>query len=382
MTDDSPEKNQAALRRWRLILGRYADPSLSRQAAYNQSDIQLNQSLDYLYDREYDERGLAKAQGGSLDPSQIRAIDWLNRTRKLFPHAVFERIQSQAIERYGLVDLLKDPTVLQTMEPNQALVKTLLTMRGRLSQEVIEGVRQIIKKTVDEITQRLKADITNAIVGRKHRFRRSHLRSAQNFDWHRTIRQNLKNYDAQSEKIIIERPLFYARVKRQLPWDIVLCVDQSGSMCDSILYAAVLAGILAGLPSVNVRLIVFDTQVVDLTHLAHDPVEVLLTVQLGGGTDIGKAVRYCEQKIQTPHRTIFTLISDFCEGAPQAPLLASLRRMYEARVRLLGLAALDDNAKPVYDHDMAGRLSACGMHIAALTPHHFAEWLGEVMQSS
>ena len=373
-------ESEDTLRRWRLILGRYATQPLSH-ASFSGADWQTDQALEYLYGREYEGRGLARAQGGggSLDPSQLRAIDWLTRSRKLFPQEVFERMQSQAIERYQLNDLLKDPSVLRSMDATPALAKALLGLRGRLSAGMRGAVREVIQKTVNEITRKLKSEFVNAIVGRRNRQRRSLIPNAQNFDARATIAANLKNYSAERGQLVIERPLFNARVKRNLPWDVVLCVDQSGSMADSVIYSAVVAGIMSSLPSVNVKLVVFDTSVVDLTHLAHDPVEVLLTVQLGGGTDIGRAVRYCESIIGNPQRTVFTLISDFEEGATPGPLLAAVQRMAQARVKLLGLAALDEGANPVYDPQMAQRLANKGMHVAALTPVHFAQWLAEVM---
>ncbi|MDR2011695.1 MAG: VWA domain-containing protein [Rhodanobacter sp.] len=369
------------LRRWRLILGRYAARPLAC-AQFSAGDWQLEQTLEYLYGREYEGRGLTRTSDrgpGSLDPSQLRAVDWLARSRKLFPRDVFERMQTQAIERYQLTALLKDPDVLRSLDATPGLAKALLGMRGRLSTHMRDAVREVIQKTVDEITRRLKSEFVNALVGRRNRMRRSPFKSAQNFDWRATIAANLKNYDVERKQLVIERPRFNARVKRNLPWDVVLCVDQSGSMMDSVIYSSVIAGIMSSLPAVRVKLVVFDTSVVDLTHLAHDPVEVLLTVQLGGGTDIGRAVRYCESLISHPHRTVFTLISDFEEGAPPGALLCAVQRMSEARVTLLGLAALGEDANPVYDHQMAQRLANKGMHVAALTPTHFAQWLAEVM---
>ena len=374
--------NPELLRRWRLILGRYAQPL--QNDAWSAHDGQLDASLDYLYGREYERKGMLlggrAGGGGSLDPSQLRAIDWLNQARKLFPQEVYERVQGHAIERYELSGLLRDPAVLASLEPNQSLARALIGMRGRLSADMHDAVRAIIRRVVEEITERLRKDFVNAVTGRRNRFRRTQMKSAQNFDWRATIAANLKHFDVASQRMVIARPIFNARVKRSLPWDVILCVDQSGSMMDSVIYAAVVAGILSSLPAVNVRLVVFDTSVVDLTHLASDPVEVLLTVQLGGGTNIGRAVQYCEQLVSTPQRTIFALISDFEEGAPPAPLLASLKRMAESRVTLLGLAALDERAQPVYDRGMAQRLADQGMHVAALTPQHFAEWLAGVMQ--
>ncbi|WP_312437935.1 VWA domain-containing protein [Janthinobacterium sp.] len=383
MADSTDNPNNAELlRRWRLILGRYAQPLQGE--GWSQQDGRLDASLDYLYGREYERKGMLlggrAGGGGSLDPSQLRAIDWLNQARKLFPQDVYERVQGHAIERYELSGLLRDPAVLASLEPNQALARALIGMRGRLSADMHDAVRAVIRRVVEEITERLRKDFVNAVTGRRNRFRRTQMKSAQNFDWRATIAANLKHFDVASQRMVIARPIFNARVKRSLPWDVILCVDQSGSMMDSVIYAAVVAGILSSLPAVNVRLVVFDTSVVDLTHLASDPVEVLLTVQLGGGTNIGRAVQYCEQLVTTPQRTIFALISDFEEGAPPAPLLASLKRMAESRVTLLGLAALDERAQPVYDHGMAQRLADQGMHVAALTPQHFAEWLAGVMQ--
>lgn len=369
------------LRRWRLILGHYAARPLA-DAAFSADDWKLDQTLEYLYGREYEGRGLARSdpgRGGSLDPSQLRAIDWLSRSRKLFPQDVFERMQTQAIERYQLTELLEDPAVLRSLDASPALTKALLGMRGRLSAQMRDAVREVIQKTVDEITRRLKNEFVNALIGRRNRLRRSLIPSAQNFDARATIAANLKHYSAERQQLVIERPRFNARIKPHLPWDVILCVDQSGSMADSVIYSAVIAGILSALPAVRVRLVVFDTSVVDLTHLAHDPAEVLLTVQLGGGTDIGRAVGYCESLVANPRRTVFALISDFEEGAPPAPLLAAVRRLAEARVTLLGLAALDEAAMPVYDRQMAQRLADRGMQVAALTPTHFAQWLAEVM---
>lgn len=373
--------DQEMLRRWRLILGRYAAQSMD-PAAMSDRDRLLGESLDYLYDREYQGRGMWRGpagSGGSLEASAVTAIDWLQRTRKLFPQEVFERIQHHAVDKYQMTELLKDPEVLRSLEPNQALARTLLGLRGRLSAEVKDAVRDIIRKVVEDINRRLRPQFVNALVGRRNRFRRSHIPSAQNFDPRATIAANLRHYDTAGKRLVIERPIFNARVKRNLPWDVILCVDQSGSMLDSVMYSAVVAGILASLPTVNVRLVVFDTSVVDLTHMAADPVQVLLTVQLGGGTNIGRALQYCETLVRTPHRTVVALISDFEEGAFPGPLLASVQRLSESRVKMLGLAALDDGANPVYDRTMAQRLAGRGMEIAALTPSHFAEWLAEVM---
>ncbi|MBB1527543.1 VWA domain-containing protein [Pectobacterium carotovorum subsp. carotovorum] len=375
---DDKEKNG---KRWRLILGHYADEALGK-AAFDANDLKVERTLDYLYRREYQRRGLKQEGGrhGSLDQSQLTAVNWLNQARKLFPSSTFERMQSQAIERYEISHLFNDPQALQAMEPTPALAKALLSLRGRMNEETREAVRDIIRKVVDEILRTLRPTFTNALTGRRNRFRRSPVASSQNFDWRATIAANLKHFDREKNRLVIETPHFNSRMQRHMPWDVILCVDQSASMSSSVMYAAVCASILATLPAVRVSLIVFDTQVVDLSHLAHDPVDVLMTVQLGGGTNIAKAMQYCEQQVQNPKRTIVTLISDFEEGGALNRLLSCVQRMHSQQITLLGLAALDDAAQPVYDTAIGQKLADRGMHVAALTPEHFAQWLAEVMR--
>ena len=241
------------------------------------------------------------------------------------------------------------------------------------------AVRRLITQVADDIRQRLEQPIRNALTGKLNRFQRSHLKHSSNFDAKSTIRRNLKHWDPQRKQLIVESPRFFSRVQRHLPWEVILCVDQSGSMVNSVIHAAVMAGILASLPLLRVKLVLFDTSIVDVSEYASDPIEVLMGVQLGGGTDIGQAVRYCEQLVVQPRRTIFVLLSDFCEGADPRLLLSACHRLQEAGVKTLGLAALDETANPWYDEHIAGQLAAHGMEIAAITPNEFAHWLaGEI----
>lgn len=382
MSDEQSAEILAHARRWRLILGKYADKQLG-QAGFGQSELRLDRTLDYLYNREYERRGM-RTDGpkgeGSDDVSVFNAVNWLTQARKLFPQSTFERMQTQALERYQIDGLLRDPNAIRNLSPTPDTARLLLNMRGRMNAEMKEAIRELISKVVEEILHRLKTQFKNAISGRRNRFRRSPIANSQNFDWRATIAANLKNFNRERNQLVIQNPIFNSRLQSHFPWDIVLCVDQSGSMDSSIMYAAVCASILAGLPAVNVHLVVFDTQVVDLSHMAHDPVEVLMTVQLGGGTYIGKALQYCETKITNPSRTIVALISDFCEGGALNEFYGTVARMHSNKIKLLGLAALNDNAQPEYDLQIAQKLSNLGMQVAALTPENFAQWLSEVMQ--
>ncbi len=367
-----------ARRRWRLALGRYAN---ERLGSLDGHDGQLDRSLDFLYSREYQKRGIKPGRGpGSLDPTQMNAINWLGEARSLFPESVFEVLQDHALDRYGLSDLLNDPKALDALEPNQNLLKVLLGFQGRAQPQVKDKLREVAKKVIDEIVERLRTQVQRAFAGRKNRFRRSNIQSAANFDWRATVRANLKNYDPERERIIADRVFFNSRERRHLPWRVILCVDQSGSMTDSMIYAAVMAAILSGLPGVAVNMVLFDTSIVDVSERLTDPLETLLSVQLGGGTDIGRAMTYCEQFVEDGDRTVMVLISDFCEGASPRPLYASVARLAEQRVKLIGLAALDSDGEAEYDTLIAGRLADLGMSIGAMTPDRFAQWLAEIMQ--
>lgn len=373
----------ALLRRWRLVLGRYAERSLP-DGGLSASDQRADRALDYLYAREMEKRGLRRDRRGadrkgSLDPSQLTPLGWLGELRALFPQSVLETVQAHAIDNLGMTQLLSDPTLLDQLEPNKDLLKSLIAFKGSADPAVREKIREVTRKVVDDIMRKLRPRVEAALAGKPNRFRRSSMKSMQNFDWRGTIRDNLKNWDSERQAIVADRLRFYGRQRRRLPWTIILCVDQSGSMLSSTIYAAVMAAILTALPAVEVKLIVFDTAVIDLSSEAHDPVNVLMAVQLGGGTDIAGAVTYCERLVAQPTRTIFVLLSDFEEGGSVSQLLAAVRRMASARVTMLGLGALSDDAAPVYDRRMAERLAGCGMTIAALTPDRFAEWIGGVI---
>jgi Mg-chelatase subunit ChlD len=225
----------------------------------------------------------------------------------------------------------------------------------------------------------LAKDVRQALWGRLNKQRRSRLKVLRNLDWRRTVRDNLKHYDLQRKQMVLGALHFFSRVDRHMPWHIIMAVDCSGSMLDSVIYSAVMAGIFAGLPSLRVSLTAFDTAVVDLSDAVNDPTELLMSVQLGGGTDIGGALTYCETLVRMPTRTIVVLVTDFFEGGDPNRMLAAIRRLCESGVKVLGLAALDAVAQPAYDRNMAERCAAVGAEVAALTPQRLAEWLGRIL---
>lgn len=363
-----------------MVLGKFAQPKMPQCLSPDQQ--RMADALEQLYSREYRGRGVrqdVKLGPGSLDPSQLNVPKWLSEVRELFPKQTCEIITKHALDRYGLTELVTDAQTLKSLEPSTELLSAVLMLKGNMRGPVLDEAKRLIARVVEDLLKKLRNEIQNALVGRLNRFRRSQHKVARNFDARTTIRRNLKHWDKDRKKLLVENPVFYSRVKRHLPWEVILCIDQSGSMTNSVIHSAVMAGILSGLPMVRVRLVVFDTSIVDLSDRASDPVEVLMSVQLGGGTNIGQAVRYCEQLVSTPARTVLVLVTDFCEGADPRVLISAVRRLREARVKLIGLAALDAEANAFYDTQLAGRLAAEGMEIAALTPVELATWLAGVM---
>ena len=374
-----------AVRRWRMVLGRYAQSALPRHP----EDAGLDGTLGYLYDREYTERGHRLSdsgaanrdgvgRGGGLDASALRAIDWLDGPRRLFPASTIERLERDALTRYGLSDLLADPDAVDSIRTSPELGAALLRVKGTISPALAAGLRTLITRIVTDILQRLRRPMTTALTGARQRHRRSPHASARNFDWRRTIAANLGHADPRTGRLLVEEVRFMSRQRRHnVAWDIIIVVDQSASMASSLLHSAVMASILAALPGMSVRLILFDTSVADVSHLVHDPVEILMTSQLGGGTDIANAVGYAAAQVTQPTRTVLALVSDFEEGGSVSSLVTRVRGLADSGVTMLGLASLTDDGAPWFDRTVADKLAAVGMRIAAMTPDRFADWLAE-----
>lgn len=372
--------------RWRLVLGRYSERRFPQPTG---AGLQMDEALSFLYDRLYAGRGLRPSgpdgesdeadRSATLGDSAPHVVDWLESIRELFPEEVFQALTTEAVERFGINEVLTDPEALEHIEPDLDTLRLLLSLKSGISGPALAAVRRVVAEVVEDLMSRLRSEIQAVLTGRVDRQSRTR-RPTGSIDAIRTIETNLGTWDEERQRLLIENVTFHRRSRIRYPWEIILCVDQSGSMVGSVIHSAVLAGILAGLPGVTVRLVVFDTTVVDLSDFTDDPVETLMSVQLGGGTDIGQATTYCEQLVTNPSRTILALITDFYEGGSADRLLGSIKRLAESGVTLMGLAALDDGAGPAFDHHMAERVVAVGMPVAAMTPKSFAQWAAQVMQ--
>ena len=366
------------LNRWRLILGKNSENQIEFTGEYSESISyqDMEETLDYLYSQEYGEEVLRK---GGTGKSQLNAAKWIEKARKLFPKRTVEVLEKQALEHFNLTELLTDKKVLEKMEPNTDLLKTILQFKHLMKSDVIAEAKKIIKKVVDEITEKLQTDIRKSLLGKLNRNMPSNVKSMKNLDIKKTIARNLKNYDTENSRLVLKNVYFSSRVKRFNKWNIIIAVDESGSMLDSVIYSAVMAGIFAKLPMIDTRLVIFDTNVVDLSGYIDDPVEVLMGMQLGGGTDINGALSYCESLCENPHNTIFVTVTDLYEGGSTQNLLRTCADIISSGSKMIFLTALDRDANPAYDKNVGQKLADMGAFVGAMTPEQLGDYIGKMI---
>jgi hypothetical protein len=368
------------LRRWRLVLGGEADGT---GCTLRGRDAAMDGALAALYRGGPDEAGRSPRGGrrsAGLGGSAPQVARWLGDIREYFPSTVVQLMQQDAITRLGLDRLLLEPEMLEAVEPDVHLVGTLLSLKHALPETTRESARAVVGKVVADLERRL-ADRTRATVGgaldRSARVNRPRHRD---IDWDRTIRANLKNYLPEHGTVVPERLVGYARAQRAVKKDVILCIDQSGSMAPSVVHSAVFGAVLASMRTLDTRLVVFDTSVVDLTEQLTDPVDVLFATQLGGGTDINRALAYCQSKITRPSETVVVLISDLYEGGIRDGMLRRVAAMKAAGVQFIALLALSDEGAPAYDHAHAAALAALGAPAFACTPDAFPEIMAAAIE--
>ena len=377
--------NPAHLRRWRLILGEAAESVCRGAGCELDAEAQaMDAAMSWLYGRDPDlaQRGVMERGQGGREASALTTPEWINEVHRLFPQETIERLERDAIERFGIDDVITNLEVLGRVQPNETLLKAVLRTKHLMNPEVLAMARQLVDAVIRQLMASLAKELRQAFAGVLDRRRHTRLKFARNLDFRRTIQDNLRRFDSLSRKMVVERLHFFSRNQRHIqPWQVILLVDQSASMLASVIHSAVTAACLSGLPGIRTHLVAFDTAVVDLTNDAADPVELLMKVQLGGGTDIQQAVAYASELIEHPARSIVVLISDFYEGASETLLLNRVRALTAQKTRVLGLAALDSEARPCHDREMAARLAAAGAEVGAMTPGNLAAWLAETIRA-
>lgn len=379
--------NDEQIKRWRLILGADAEQKLQSYGGasgplLDEKSRMMDEALAAIYDGTSGYSGIdssSSASAGSrktagLGTSSPKLAKWLGDIRSFFPPDVVSIIQADAIERKGLKQLLFEPELLSQVKPDIQMVATLMSLKGLIPEKTKDTARQLVKVVVEEITKRLTDDIRRAVTGALNRRQHSPLPSASGLDWNTTIRKNLKHYDHDRQLLIPEKVYFFDRARRSKEWTVILDIDQSGSMANSVIYASIVGSIFASMPSLDTKVVVFDTEVVDLSEqCAEDPVDMLFGVQLGGGTDINKSVAYCEQFISEPKKTLFILVSDLYEGGNRSELLRRMAEMQQAGVKAICLLALSDQGLPDYDDSVAKKLATFGIPCFGCSPDRLPE---------
>ncbi|MFE7552994.1 VWA domain-containing protein [Streptomyces gardneri] len=367
------------LRRWRLVLGGGDADGTGR--ALTGTDAAMDRALAELYGRAprgADGRGRDRSGGlGGSAPSVAR---WLGDIRTYFPTSVVQVMQRDAIDRLGLAALLLEPEMLEAVEADVHLVGTLLSLDKAIPETTRETARAVVRKVVDDLEKRLATRTRATLTGALDRSARISRPRHRDIDWDRTIRANLKNYLPEHRTVVPERLVGHGRASRAVRKEVVLCIDQSGSMAASVVHASVFGAVLASMRSIATRLVVFDTAVVDLTERLDDPVDVLFGTRLGGGTDINRALAYCQARIGRPADTVVVLISDLYEGGIRDEMLKRVAAMKASGVQFVALLALSDEGAPAYDREHAAALAALGVPAFACTPDLFPEIMAAALE--
>jgi Mg-chelatase subunit ChlD len=356
-------------RRWRLALG--GDEALS-----DQRDSAIDQALAMLYDEP--EKGAARRAG--LGRSAPRVARWLGDIRGFFPTSVVQVLQRDALDRLGLKQMLLQPELLAAMTPDVHLVTDLLALHHLMPEQARATARDVVATVVAELRRRLEQLTVMSVRAALRRGPRTRRPRPAEIDWNRTIRANLRHWQPDTRQLAVESLVGQVRRTRRLDCDrLILCVDQSGSMAASVVYASVFSAVLASLPEIETAMVCFDTSVLDLTDLLSDPVELLFGVQLGGGTDINQALAYCEGLVREPGRTHLVLLSDLVEGGDAEAMIARAAALVRAGVNLIALLALSDEGHPSYDAGHAGALAALGCPVFACTPDQFPDLMAAAL---
>ncbi|MFG2414498.1 VWA domain-containing protein [Streptomyces goshikiensis] len=365
------------LRRWRMVLGGGEADGIG--CALAGRDAAMDGALGALYGGGSGAAGRGERSAG-LGGSAPNVARWLGDIRTYFPSSVVQVMQRDAIARLGLSTLLMEPEMLEAVEPDVHLVGTLLSLNKAMPETTRETARAVVRKVVEQLEKRLATRTRATLSGALDRSARVSRPRHADIDWNRTIRANLKNYLPEYRTVVPERLIGYGRAAQSVKKEVILCIDQSGSMAASVVYASVFGAVLASMRSIATRLVVFDTAVVDLTDQLDDPVDVLFGTQLGGGTDINRALAYCQSKITRPADTVVVLISDLYEGGIRDEMLKRVAAMKRSGVEFVTLLALSDEGAPAYDREHAAALAALGAPAFACTPDLFPEVMAAALE--
>lgn len=366
------------LNRWRLILGSFSNLEIDNEYS------EIDETLNFLYDREYAQNGGYSLDNfnnsnSSKEKSALTVPKWISKVKKLFPKETVEIMQKQALEKYKLTEILTDENILKEIEPNIELLKNILTFKDMMSQNVKKLAYDIVKKTLEEIKNKMEVEIKKVFYGKKLPNSNTTNKIFKNLDIKKTIRYNLKNYDIKNKTIFTDKLFFNQNIKKYNPYNIIILIDESGSMLDSVIYSSIMASIFANLPYLSIKLVIFDISVVDLSEHIKEPIDILFKVQLGGGTNIAQALEYAKKITFAPDKTIVLLISDLFDSNDYKLMYKNANDIIESGSKLIVLTALDYNANSIYDKEAARYFSKIGAKVGALTPSKLSKWISDII---
>ena len=367
-----------SLNRWRLILGSFSNLEIDNEYS------EMDETLNFLYDREYTQNGGYSLDNfnnsnSSKEKSALTVPKWISKVKKLFPKETVEIMQKQALEKYKLTEILTDENILKEIEPNIELLKNILTFKDMMSQNVKKLAYDIVKKTLEEIKNKMEVEIKKVFYGKKLPNSNTTNKIFKNLDIKKTIRYNLKNYDIKNKTIFTDKLFFNQNIKKYNPYNIIILIDESGSMLDSVIYSSIMASIFANLPYLSIKLVIFDISVVDLSEHIKEPIDILFKVQLGGGTNIAQALEYAKKITFAPDKTIVLLISDLFDSNDYKLMYKNANDIIDAGSKLIVLTALDYNANSIYDKEAARYFSKIGAKVGALTPSKLSKWISDII---
>lgn len=367
-----------SLNRWRLILGSFSNLEIDNEYS------EIDETLNFLYDREYTQNGGYSLDNfnnsnSSKEKSALTVPKWISKVKKLFPKETVEIMQKQALEKYKLTEILTDENTLKEIEPNIELLKNILTFKDMMSQNVKKLAYDIVKKTLEEIKNKMEVEIKKVFYGKKLPNSNTTNKIFKNLDIKKTIRYNLKNYDIKNKTIFTDKLFFNQNIKKYNPYNIIILIDESGSMLDSVIYSSIMASIFANLPYLSIKLVIFDISVVDLSEHIKEPIDILFKVQLGGGTNIAQALEYAKKITFAPDKTIVLLISDLFDSNDYKLMYKNANDIIESGSKLIILTALDYNANSIYDKEAARYFSKIGAKVGALTPSKLSKWISDII---
>ena len=369
------------LRRWRLVLGAGGDDATQGASgtALRGDDVRIDATLAAVYEAP-SIAGSGRARRGGLASSAPAVARWLGDIRRYFPSSVVQVMQRDAIDRLGIRRLLLEPELLREVEPDVHLVTMLVELNKVLPEATRATARVVVRQVVDELRRRFEARTVGAVHGALARSVRTRRPRPADIDWHRTIQANLRHYQPDRGTLVPERLVGHGRRQRSLARDVIVALDQSASMADSVVYASVFGAVLASMPALRTSVVAFDASVTDLTAVASDPVDLLFGVQLGGGTDIGAALTYCQRLVTRPADTVLVLVSDLFEGGHPDLLVRRVAELQQSGVCVVVLLSLSDEGAPAHDHAMADTLASLGVASFACTPDHFPDLLAAAIE--